>query len=188
VLARDGARPADESAAEELYVRTFAAAAVDVNGIAGGEAELQKTVLPVEASANVSIRLAPGQDADAIADSFERLLADAAPAGADVTVERWTVNPPGLVPPDAPAVRLALDAFERVLGKRPLLLRTGGTLPIVPALSARGIPAIVTGFAEPGHNIHAPNERLRAAVVETGVAAAQETLRALAALAPATLH
>jgi acetylornithine deacetylase/succinyl-diaminopimelate desuccinylase-like protein len=100
-----------------------------------------------------------------------------------VTIERWTVNPPGLVPPDAPASRLALGAFERVLGERPLLLRTGGTLPIVPALSDRGIPAIVTGFAEPGHNIHAPNERLRAAVVETGVAAAQEALRALAALA-----
>ena len=87
-LADQGARPADERAAEEFYLRTFAGAAVDVNGIVGGEPHLQKTVLPVEAEANVSIRLAPGQDAEEIALAFERILREAAPAGATVDVER----------------------------------------------------------------------------------------------------
>jgi Peptidase dimerisation domain. len=41
-------------------VRTFAEPALDVNGIASGSPVLQKTVLPVEAIANLSIRLAPG--------------------------------------------------------------------------------------------------------------------------------
>jgi acetylornithine deacetylase/succinyl-diaminopimelate desuccinylase-like protein len=117
-------------------------------------------VLPVEAQANVSIRLAPGQDVDTIADELERLLRKAAPAGAELEVERWSSAPPGLVSPDAKAVRLGLDAFERALGRRPLLVRSGGTLPIVPALAAKGIPAIVTGFAVPDSNIHSPNERM----------------------------
>jgi acetylornithine deacetylase/succinyl-diaminopimelate desuccinylase-like protein len=133
-------------------------------------------VLPVSAEANVSIRLAPGQDVEEIAAAFEGLLRAAAPVGAEVEVERWSSSPAGLIPPGAPAVRLAQDAFERVLGRRPLLLRTGGTLPIVPALADRGIPTILTGFALPGANVHSPNERLLARYVPAGVAAARETL------------
>jgi acetylornithine deacetylase/succinyl-diaminopimelate desuccinylase-like protein len=182
VLAREGARPMDERAAEDFYVRTLAEPAVDVNGIYGGSPDLQKTIIPVEAYANVSIRIAPGQDAAAIAAAFEALLRAGAPPGAELTIERWALNEPGLVPPDAPALRLAADAFERVLGRRPLLVRTGGTLPIVPALARRGVPAILTGFAAPGHNMHAPNERLLARYLDVGVAAARETLVALAAL------
>ncbi|MDQ4072237.1 MAG: M20/M25/M40 family metallo-hydrolase, partial [Actinomycetota bacterium] len=81
VLAGAGARPMDERAAEEFYRRTLAGPAVDVNGVTGGEALLQKTVLPVSAEANVSIRLAPGQDTEEIASAFERLVRDAAPDG-----------------------------------------------------------------------------------------------------------
>ncbi|MGH3022627.1 MAG: M20/M25/M40 family metallo-hydrolase [Gaiellaceae bacterium] len=179
VLAAAGAQPLDGRAGEELYARTFAGPAVDVNGLQGGEPVLQKTVLPVSAEANVSIRLAPGQDVDGIAATFERLLREAAPAGAELEVERRASSPAGLIPPDSPAVRLAQAAFERVLGRRPLLLRTGGTLPIVPALAEKGIPTILSGFALPGANVHSPNERLLARYVPLGVAAARETLLAL---------
>jgi acetylornithine deacetylase/succinyl-diaminopimelate desuccinylase-like protein len=143
---------------------------------------LQKTVLPVAAAANVSIRLAPGQDVDEIAAAFERLLRDAAPEGAELEIERWSSAPAGLISPETPAVKLAQDAFERVLGKRPLLLRTGGTLPIVPALADKGIPTILSGFAVPGANVHSPNERLLARYIPLGVAAARETLLAFAKL------
>ena len=161
VLIAQGARPADARAAEDFYMRTFAGPSVDVNGIRGGEAELQKTVLPVEAQANISIRLAPGQDAVAIDAAFQGLLRGAVPDGAELEISRLSPpGQPGLVDADVPAVRLALDAFERVLGRRPLLMRIGGTLPIVPALAARGIPVILTGFDVPEGNIHAPNERL----------------------------
>jgi acetylornithine deacetylase/succinyl-diaminopimelate desuccinylase-like protein len=182
VLAEAGARPRDERAAEEFYLRTFAGPAVDVNGIRGGEPDLQKTVLPVSAHANVSIRLAPGQDVAELAPVFERLLREAAPAGADLEVELWSSAPAGLIPPDAPAVVLAQDAFERVVGRRPLLERSGGTLPVVPALAEKGIPTIITGFAVPGHNIHSPNERLLAEYIPLGVAAARETLLAFEGL------
>jgi acetylornithine deacetylase/succinyl-diaminopimelate desuccinylase-like protein len=182
VLAEAGAKPMDESAEDDFYRRTFAGPAVDVNGIHGGEPLLQKTVLPVLAEANVSIRLAPGQDVDEIASAFERLLREAAPAGAELEVERLSAAPAGLIPPDAPAVRLAQDAFERVLGRRPLLIRSGGTIPLVPALADRGIPTILTGFALPDANMHSPNERLLARYIPLGVETARETLVALGGL------
>jgi acetylornithine deacetylase/succinyl-diaminopimelate desuccinylase-like protein len=182
VLEEAAARPADERAAEEFYLRTLAGPAVDVHGLSGGEAALQKTVLPVAAEANVSIRLAPGQDVEEIDGAFQHLLREAAPAGADLEIERRSSAPAGLIPPDAPAVRLAQDAFERVLGRRPLLLRSGGTLPIVPALADKGIPTILSGFALPGANMHSPNERLLSRYVPVGVAAARETLVSFAKL------
>jgi acetylornithine deacetylase/succinyl-diaminopimelate desuccinylase-like protein len=179
VLGDAGAKPMDAESAEAFYHRTLAGPAVDVNGLTGGEAVLQKTVLPVFAEANVSIRLAPGQDVDEISSAFERLLRDAAPAGSELEIERRSSAPAGLIPPDAPAVRLAQDAFERVVGRRPLLLRSGGTIPLVPALADRGIATILSGFALPNANMHSPNERLLARYVPLGVEAARETLVAL---------
>jgi acetylornithine deacetylase/succinyl-diaminopimelate desuccinylase-like protein len=182
VLAVQGASPCDASAAREFYRRTFALPAVDVHGISVGEPFLTKTVLPVEASANVSIRLAAGQRAGEVAAAFERLLRDATPPGAVLDLERRSASDAALVPPDTPALALASDAFERALGRRPLLVRSGGTLPIVPALAAKGIPTILTGFDVPEGNVHAPNERLLVRYLGAGIAAARELLTALAEL------
>ena len=74
MLAEGGARPVDEQAADEFYLRTTAEPALDVNGIQGGSPVLQKTVLPIFAEANLSIRLAPGQDVETIAGAVEQLL------------------------------------------------------------------------------------------------------------------
>jgi acetylornithine deacetylase/succinyl-diaminopimelate desuccinylase-like protein len=182
VLAAAGATPKDARAADDFYLRTLAGPAVDVNGIAGGEAELMKTVLPVCAEANVSIRVAPGQDEEQLADAFERILREAAPEGAELEIERRSTGPPGLIAPDAPAIRLAQGAFERVVGRRPLLLRSGGSIPLVPALAEKGIPTVLSGFALPDANMHSPNERLLVRYVPLGVAAARETLQAFAEL------
>jgi len=181
-LSQLGARPADREAAEEFYVRTWGEPSVDVHGIIGGEAHLIKTVLPVFAEANVSIRLAPGQSADEIGPVFRQLLRDAAPEGAEVEIEAVSTADPGLVEPDSPAIELGQEAFERAIGVRPLLVRSGGTLPIVPALERKGIPTVVTGFAIPGANAHAPNERLLLEHIPLGIQSAQELFRAWAAL------
>jgi acetylornithine deacetylase/succinyl-diaminopimelate desuccinylase-like protein len=181
-LAGQGGRQMDEKAAEEFYLRTFAEPALDVNGIEGGSPHLQKTVLPVEAHANLSIRLAPGQDPDRIRPEVERLLREAAPEGADVEITKLSSAPPGLVDPESPAVQLGLEAFERALGVRPLLVRSGGTLPIVPALAEKGIPTILTGFALPDSNIHSPNENILADYLPLGVEAAEELYRSFAKL------
>jgi acetylornithine deacetylase/succinyl-diaminopimelate desuccinylase-like protein len=181
-LGLQGAEQVDSRAAEEFYVRTFAEPALDVNGIESGSPHLQKTVLPIEAVANLSIRLAPGQKVDEIADALEQALHESAPAGAKIEVERLSSSRAGLVPPDARAIQLGLDAFERAIGVRPVFVRSGGTLPIVPALTDRGIATIISGFGLPDSNIHSPNERLLAEYVPLGIATARELFREFAAL------
>ena len=182
VLAAQGARRADARAAEELYLRTWTEPAVDVHGITGGEALLQKTVIPVVAEANVSIRLVPRQDEDAIAAELERLLRTAAPEGADVEIECQAKSPAALVRPDEPAIQLGMDAFERVIGARPLLLRVGGSLPVMAALEQKGVPTILTGFDLPEGNIHSPNERFRVEHIPLGVETSKELYRSFAGL------
>ncbi len=181
-LAELGARPMDARAADEFYVRTLAEPALDVNGIESGSPHLEKTVLPVTAVANVSIRLAPGQQPDEIAAEFQRLMHEAAPPGAELDVEQWSSAPAGIVPPEAKAIQLGLSAFERVLGVRPALIRSGGTLPIVPALTDKGIPAIMTGFSLPDANIHSPNERMLAEYIPLGIATARAMFEEFASL------
>jgi acetylornithine deacetylase/succinyl-diaminopimelate desuccinylase-like protein len=181
-LADQGARPADPAAGEEFYARTWAEPSLDVNGLAGGSPFVQKTVIAAVAEANLSMRLVADQDPDAMFATVERLLKEAAPAGAEVELERMASSPPGLVEPGSLAIKLAQDAFERALGARPLLLRSGGSLPIVPALGERAIPAVITGFALPDSNVHSPNERLLLEYVPLGVAAARELFAGFGAL------
>jgi acetylornithine deacetylase/succinyl-diaminopimelate desuccinylase-like protein len=141
-----------------------------------------KTVLPVLAEANLSVRLAHGQTVAEVSRVLEQLLRDALPHGADLELERLSACEPSLVAPGARAVTLALDAFERALGVRPVLVRTGGSLPLAPALAGRGIPAVITGFDVPDGNIHAPDERFRLDHLELGLSAARELLRAYVGL------
>jgi acetylornithine deacetylase/succinyl-diaminopimelate desuccinylase-like protein len=180
-LAGQGTRPLDTRAAEEFYLRTWAEPALDVNGIFGGKPGVRNTTISARASAELSIRLAPGQDVATIAGAAERLLRDALPDGAELEVRSAGVRP-GLIRPDEPAVQLGLEAFERAVGVRPLLIRSGGTLPVVPALEARGTPSILTGFSLPESNIHSPNERLPVEHFPLGVAAARELFLSLAKL------
>jgi acetylornithine deacetylase/succinyl-diaminopimelate desuccinylase-like protein len=167
-LESQGARPLDAQAADQFYIRTFAEPSADVNGIIGGKPGLRNTTLSVKASGEITIRLAPGQDPNVIGPEAERLMRAAAPPNADVDIH-WEGTPPGLVRPDTPAVQLGLQAFESALGVRPLLVRAGGTLPIMPALADRGIPTVLTGFGLPESNVHSPNERFLIRYFEQGV-------------------
>ena len=178
LLEEAGATPLDPRAADEFYMRNWAQPSLDVNGIYGGKPEFVNTTLPVEAHARFTIRLAPGQELGRIQDAAERLLREAAPDGTELAIERENSAPPGLVPTDSRAIQLALGAFERAVGSRPLLVRAGGTLPIVPALVDKGIPTVLSGFALPESNAHSPNERMRAEDLPRGIAAAQELFRA----------
>jgi acetylornithine deacetylase/succinyl-diaminopimelate desuccinylase-like protein len=177
-----GARPADAAAGEEFYIRTWAEPSIDVHGIAGGSPILQKTVIPVEAEANLSIRLVGDQDPAVISAAVERLLREAAPEGAEVEVAKLSSAPPGLVSADAPAITLGLDAFEEALGVRPVLIRSGGAIPLVSELASRGVATVLTGFALNESNIHSPNERIPAEYLPLGVAAAEALFRRLGSL------
>jgi acetylornithine deacetylase/succinyl-diaminopimelate desuccinylase-like protein len=182
VLLDAGATPLDPKAEQDFYDRTWAEPSMDVNGIRGGKPEFVNTTLVVEAEARFTIRLAPGQDPEQIAGAAERLFRQAVPEGAELTLERENSAPPGVFSPDSRAIQLGMEAFQRALGVKPLLVRVGGTLPIYPALAEKGIPTIGTGFALRESNVHSPNERLRVQDVDRAVAAASELYRSLAAL------
>jgi acetylornithine deacetylase/succinyl-diaminopimelate desuccinylase-like protein len=180
-LSEQGARPLDAKATEEFYVRTWAEPSADVNGILGGKPGVRNTTLSVAASAEFSIRLAPGQEATTVGSAAERLLREAAPEGAEVQVA-WFGSNPGLVSADAPAVQLAVEAFEQGLGIRPLLTRVGGSIPLMPALTEKGIDTILTGFGLPESNIHSPNERFLVPYFAAGIDTAAALFTALGRL------
>lgn len=180
-IARVGAVPLDDRAAEDFYERVFVEPSVDVTGILGGKPGLRNTTLVSHASAGITIRVAPGQDPTVLAEAAVRLLRDALPTGASLEILKSDVTPPAVLP-ETEALRLARDALERVFGSRPLVVRAGGTLPVVAALAARGIPTVMTGFALPDSHTHSPNERMLVETFPLGVAAMRETYRALARL------
>jgi acetylornithine deacetylase/succinyl-diaminopimelate desuccinylase-like protein len=180
-IAEAGAQPLDGNAAEEFYVRTWAEPSVDVNGILGGKPGVRNTTLSVAGSAEFSIRLAPGQDVATIGAAAERLLREAAPEGAELDIV-WQGTNPGLVQADAPAVQLAVEAFEEVLGVKPLLTRVGGSIPLMPALTEKGIDTILSGFGLPESNIHSPNERFLVPYFAAGIDTAAALFTALGRL------
>jgi acetylornithine deacetylase/succinyl-diaminopimelate desuccinylase-like protein len=89
---------------------------------------------------------------------------------------------PSRFDPASPPLRLARTAIGRALGTDPALVRSGGTLPILSAFAQRGIPAIVSGFALPQDNIHAPDESFAIASIEGGCRAARALYEDLATL------
>jgi acetylornithine deacetylase/succinyl-diaminopimelate desuccinylase-like protein len=162
-------------------VRAFVEPSIDVTGIIGGKPGLRNTTLVSHASAGVTIRVAPGQDAETLAAAAEQLLREALPAGARLEVTgEWT--PPAVLPRDTDALRVAREAFGRVFGTPPLIVRAGGTLPVVAGLARRGIPTVMAGLALPDSHTHSPNERMLVETFPLGVAAARETYCAVGAL------
>jgi acetylornithine deacetylase/succinyl-diaminopimelate desuccinylase-like protein len=181
VLAAVGARPLYPGAGAEYYERNGADASLDVNAIHAGE---PRTVVPAVARATLSQRLAPGQRTDEVLPVLERLLREAAPEGAEISM-KVKRGEPALFPPDTPAIALAARAIERASGAAPVLARSGGSIPVVADFAARGIPAVVTGFTVEDDAYHAPNESFRLAGLEQGEASAREIYQALAALTSA---
>ncbi len=178
-LAGAGLRPADAGAAEGFYMRTLASPSLDVHGLACGEPDAVKTNVPGEAVATLSLRLAPGQDAAAVAAILDALLRDAAPEGAEIDIEDLGLALPAALDPTHPVLVAAADGMERGTGWRPAPVRLGGTLPVVAVLAARGVPTILTGFGLPDDAIHAVDEHLRVEHLEIGTRAAIGILQCL---------
>jgi acetylornithine deacetylase/succinyl-diaminopimelate desuccinylase-like protein len=178
VLAEAGAVGAGAAAGAEFYTRTTADASLDVHRIQGGE---PRTIVPEVARADLSLRLAPGQRAPEIAGALEALLRDALPAGAELTFTADLADPASF-DPAAPALVAARRALARACGREPALVRTGGSLPVLAAFAERGIPAVVSGFALPDDDIHAPNESYSLRSLDLGRRAARALYEELAGL------
>ncbi|MCW2967073.1 MAG: family dipeptidase [Solirubrobacteraceae bacterium] len=177
-LADVGARPVSPQAPEEFHERTGALPCVDLNYVEAGAA---RTVIPAEAHAAVTLRLAPGQDGEAMRAELERLLREAAPEGAELEITAH-VGEPSHFDPESPALKLAGEALERACGVAPVFPSIGGSIPVVADLAAKGIPTIVSGFSLSDDAFHAPDESYRLRALELGEAASRELLAALAGL------
>jgi len=181
-LEHGGVTPSDAAAGAEFYERTWAQPSVTVHSVGSGDPTLHKTSIQTEARASLSVRLAPGQDAVAMSALLEKTLRDACPAHAELELEMWPPGEPAWMDPSHPALLVGFDAIERATGVRPLAIRSGGSIPVAAAFTARGIPTVLSGFGIDADNIHSPDERLEVRRFEWALRSAREIYQGLAAL------
>ncbi len=140
--------------------RTGIRPSLDVNGIwSGFTGDGAKTVLPSKAHAKISMRLVPAQDPEKIAKLFERHIKTIAPKSVKVEVEYLHGGEGYVSPIDIPGYRAAERAYEITFGKKPIPVRSGGSIPIVSMFEkVLGIKSILMGFGLESDAIHSPNE------------------------------
>ncbi|MDQ3784955.1 MAG: M20/M25/M40 family metallo-hydrolase [Actinomycetota bacterium] len=182
VIAESGGSPLDDRAGADYYSRNGADAALDVNGIAGGDPVNARTIVPATAHAKLSMRLAPGQSARAMQQVLEELLLSAAPAGAEVGIKFAPAGEPAFFDPRSAALRLGKRALEQATGMPVAIQRAGGSIPILANFADRGIQTIISGFALAGDAVHAPNESYRVESLKLGEKAAYMLYSTLARL------
>jgi acetylornithine deacetylase/succinyl-diaminopimelate desuccinylase-like protein len=120
------------------------------------------TIIPRGVGAKVSMRIVPDQDATKISEAFDRAIKAAAPPGVRVEVDTYGCCAPYVCPLDLPALKAAAAAIELGFGKKPVMIREGGTLPILPMFrQVLGAETVMMGFCVPGCNAHGPNEFFR---------------------------
>ena len=134
---------------------------LDIHGIKGGFIGAgQKTVIPAEATAKVSMRLVPEQDPERIAQLFTDHIQQIAPKTMELSIERLSMAESAVVDLTASAIEAAARAYEQGFGRRPLYLREGGTLPVVAMFNnILKAPTVMMGFGLPDDRLHAPNEK-----------------------------
>ncbi|MFT5819086.1 MAG: acetylornithine deacetylase/succinyl-diaminopimelate desuccinylase-like protein [Crocinitomix sp.] len=133
---------------------------LDVNGIWGGyTGEGAKTVLPSKANAKISMRLVPNQDPHKITALFQKHFESIAPESVKVTVTPHHGGEPALTPIDSLEYKAASLAMEESFGKKPVPVRSGGSIPIVSMFEkVLGLKTILLGFGLDSDAIHSPNE------------------------------
>jgi acetylornithine deacetylase/succinyl-diaminopimelate desuccinylase-like protein len=133
---------------------------LDVNGIWGGyTGEGAKTILPSKAYAKISMRLVPNQDAVKTADLFCKHFESIAPEGVRVKAEYLHGGQAYVSPVDTPEYAAASMALEATFGKKPIPVRSGGSIPIVAVFEkVLGTKSILLGFGLDSDAIHSPNE------------------------------
>lgn len=154
-------RPAGEpaySALEQIWLRPTC----EFNGITGGYQGVGvKTVIPSKASAKLTCRLVSGQDPHRILLSLEEFVRSRAPK--DCSVE-FRVDDDGCpafgFDPQSPYLDAAAKALEEEWGRPPVLMGSGGSIPIVSSFNQKlGMDCLLIGFGLDDSRIHSPNEK-----------------------------
>jgi len=151
--------------------RTGIRPTLDVNGIWGGyTGEGAKTVIPSKAYAKISMRLVPNQDNVKIAELFQKHFESIAPKSVKVKAEFLHGGQGYVCPVDLPAYRAAEKAYSETFGKKPVPVRSGGSIPIISTFEQKlGIKTILMGFGLEENAIHSPNESMSVDVFLKGI-------------------
>ncbi len=159
----------DGSLAERLWTRP----AVSVLGIdAPRVREASNQLVPV-ATAKVSLRIPPGQDAEGAMKALVSHLETHAPWGVRVTVERGTGGEPFAVDADGPVFTAAREAMAEAWGHETVDMGAGGSIPLVPLLAETfpGIAVLLLGPSDELAAAHSVNESLALEELERGAVA-----------------
>lgn len=162
--------------------RTWARPTAEVNGIGGGyQGEGSKTVLPAEAFAKLSFRLVPDQSPQVIMQQVKRHLEMHCPPGVDIEIQIGHDGKPYVADPHSKFGLAAQAALRRSFGAEPVLIREGGSIPIVQTFrDTLGVDTLLLGLALSDAQIHAPNENFPVANFEAGIRLNQALLEELA--------
>jgi len=105
------------------------------------------------------MRLVPNQTDEEITALFAEHFKRIAPKSVNVDVRPHHGGEPYVAPTDSPAYLAASAAMETTYGKKPVPVRSGGSIPIVALFEQElGVKSILMGFGLDSDAIHSPNE------------------------------
>jgi acetylornithine deacetylase/succinyl-diaminopimelate desuccinylase-like protein len=166
-----------------LHDRTWMRPAVSVLAIDAPATNEAINILLPRARAVVSLRLAPGQDAQAAMKSLTAHLETHAPWGAHVEVVPGAIGEPFALETIGPSYDAARSAFRDAYGNDVVELGIGGSIPFI-AEFARAYPGatvLVTGVGDPASCWHGIDESLHLGMWQKACAAEALLLQRLAA-------
>ena len=169
----------DRSVLEQIWARPTC----DVNGITGGyTGQGSKTVLPAQASAKFSFRLVGKQDPERIRENFRAFVRARLPADCRAQFISHGASAALALPFGSEALRCARRALQAEWGKEPVLIGSGGSIPIV-GIFKRDLKmdALMVGFGLDDDRIHSPNEKYELTSFHKGARSWARILAALAA-------
>ncbi len=168
------------SGAECIYGRPT----LELNGISGGyEGEGSKTVIPTKALAKMSCRLVPGQDPVQIVEKVRAHFEKVCPPSVRMKFTMQHTGDAYLSDPHSPYGKAAQRALTETFGNPPVLVREGGSIPIIAEVSkVLGKDALFLGLDLPDARIHSPNENMRLEIFQKGILMARTMLRHMAEL------
>jgi acetylornithine deacetylase/succinyl-diaminopimelate desuccinylase-like protein len=133
----------------------------EINGLTSGyQGEGSKTIVPAWARAKVTMRLVPRQNPRKIIDSARKFLFKNCSSACRLEIQSGHGAESYLVSPTGPQAKAALRALKSAFGYEPVLMREGGSIPIVNQFKKYlGAETLLLGLALPDDNAHSPNEK-----------------------------
>lgn len=143
----------------------------EINGLTSGyQGEGSKTIVPSWARAKVTCRIVPIQQPDKIRDAVVSYLKKICPPTIRMEIKTGHGGEPYLFSPTSPAAKAGLNALRKAFGAEPVLLREGGSIPIVNEFKRiLDAETLLLGLALPEDNAHSPNERFSLECYEKGM-------------------